>query len=1402
MRIIQNISELRLTKAFVFVSFLLLFCVLSSCFHKASMMERQHIDSLNLVSEEWRYRNLDSSMYYALEAEKSAQSSGYGMNKALLNQAFVLFFRMDFKQMDTLIHCIYEHSNNQVELLNADVLMMRMFQRTSRNQKFYVYRNQAQKRIKRIKEEYEDLNKEERALVTNAIAHYHLAAARYYYDMEQEALADQELKLISEDDIENDIPLYLEYMYQVGYTGYNLGMESDEILLRKFDILFKAFATSRYYGYTLLEAHACLFLAKIYINPHSREFLREKRPGWYDYLYTQFMGWYDAKEGNNARLPFELAQKALQSFKRYGYLNLTVHAYQALGFFYIVEGDYAKAEENLHTALNLINDYHKDLFQKMQRPKLEMYLPDQVESDNPSWLFKDDMYTMPDWLAKEREQLSVLYTVLGNREAAAYNRGMYLKILEVIRKDSEIEHKYKDLEEQTRTLNAFLMFVLLFIPVVFVAFFVFFRVWTSRSKKQTEALHWALDYCDSLVEPQNIRLDFVDRPAWSKYERRIVQTVFHAFSLWAQNTVEKLRNLDERYQMIRDEQFVSQRRIIQYKRKNIGKRAKINLVYTVLPLIDRLLHEFQKYRKNETYNPKRLDYAIELTDRINLYNEILAKWIILNRGELSLHIETFPLQELLEVLKKNHYSFQRKGVELSVADTELCVKADKALTLFMMNTLMDNARKFTDSGGKVSICVDEGPNYVEISVVDTGEGMKAEDVETILENKVYDSRCIGNHHHDSRKGQGFGLMNCKGIIEKYRKTNALFQVCMFMIESQPGKGSRFYFRLPKGVKRMLMLLLVFGHCLAVAAYESAVKDERQGAKGSKDMSVSIDPDLQQATIWSDSLFFANTDQAYKKAIEFSDSAFACINRYYLRLNPEAEELLCTYNPEIMALPLEVKWCQERVPMDYALLLSLRNETAIAAMNLQDWGRYFYNNKVYTQLYKALGQDASLEEYCAMMEESQKGIKTSIVLLLFATFVAMLGFYILYFRKRIAFQLNMRQITEINNILFERFQDDDREHMPEKLKEILELLWHGLNEIHQVWGVRLLLLREDHTVLLQTSCGDVPDSFLVNELMERVSQTKEPLEMVSGFCVYPLLVRPAEGVTKIIGAVLLNIDKTSLQDSDLLLDRFIVRCFSIILYQKVILMNREYENIELACDERDCVRYEEDALYVQNQILDNCLSAIKHESMYYPSRIRQVLDKLLLCKEDAERKNMSANLEELIVFYRSIYSTLFQQAKRQLKAVNFRRRDFMTQSLLDQALQLFNKMSAKRKVEAQLRVQMESFEVRGDEEMLLFLLENLFSVALDSQNNCGTVTFDLTLRSEGDFVRFTFHDPREHCYTEDVADLFMPEGGGIPYLICKQIIREHDTYMNFCGCRINAEKVSNGMDIWFTIPKKK
>ena len=44
--------------------------------------------------------------------------------------------------------------------------------------------------------------------------------------------------------------------------------------------------------------------------------------------------------------------------------------------------------------------------------------------------------------------------------------------------------------------------------------------------------------------------------------------------------------------------------------------------------------------------------------------------------------------------------------------------------------------------------------------------------------------------------------------------------------------------------------------------------------------------------------------------------------------------------------------------------------------------------------------------------------------------------------------------------------------------------------------------------------------------------------------------------------------------------------------------------------------------------------------------------------------------------------------------------------------------------------------------------------------------------------------------------------GTEYLICKQIIRDHDEYTGFRGCRINAEPgLEGGMTIWFTIPRK-
>ena len=263
-----------------------------------------------------------------------------------------------------------------------------------------------------------------------------------------------------------------------------------------------------------------------------------------------------------------------------------------------------------------------------------------------------------------------------------------------------------------------------------------------------------------------------------------------------------------------------------------------------MPYIDRVSNEVHKlqsasYTREEEVKRGKFRYIDELIVRINEYNEILARWIKMRQGALSLNIENFALNELFLMISKGRRTFEMKRQELIVHETGAVVKADKALTLFMVNTLTENARKYTQEGGRIEVSATETDTYVEISVTDNGPGLSKEDVSLIQDEKVYDSGQIGlataadAGELKKQKGHGFGLMNCRGIIEKYRKTSPVFEVCLFRVESSPGKGSRFYFRLPRGVRRMLgMCLLVLMPFLGGGCMHSAPVDGRQAVPDS------------------------------------------------------------------------------------------------------------------------------------------------------------------------------------------------------------------------------------------------------------------------------------------------------------------------------------------------------------------------------------------------------------------------------------------------------------------------------------------------------------------------------------------------------------------------------------------
>lgn len=136
----------------------------------------------------------------------------------------------------------------------------------------------------------------------------------------------------------------------------------------------------------------------------------------------------------------------------------------------------------------------------------------------------------------------------------------------------------------------------------------------------------------------------------------------------------------------------------------------------------------------------------------------------------------------LEVLSRQ----KRLAVSLELPEPPIPVRADpEALTLVLTN-LLSNAIKYTPGGGSVTLGlarVPETPDQVEVFCRDTGIGISPEDKDRILTG--YFRTESGKK---AAKGFGVGLALANGLVDAHGSR--------LRIESEPGKGSRFSFRLP------------------------------------------------------------------------------------------------------------------------------------------------------------------------------------------------------------------------------------------------------------------------------------------------------------------------------------------------------------------------------------------------------------------------------------------------------------------------------------------------------------------------------------------------------------------------------------------------------------------------------
>jgi PAS domain S-box-containing protein len=166
--------------------------------------------------------------------------------------------------------------------------------------------------------------------------------------------------------------------------------------------------------------------------------------------------------------------------------------------------------------------------------------------------------------------------------------------------------------------------------------------------------------------------------------------------------------------------------------------------------------------------------------------ENLLEWSLSQQQKMPFDPAPMFLNHLInaEIQNLKHHA-GLKNIELTCTFGEnIIITADENMLSTIIRNLITNAIKFTEKNGKIVITARVHGNEVEVSVADTGIGIKPEAIDKLF--KIETS--FTTRGTENEKGTGLGLLLCKEFIEKHHGK--------IWVESEPGNGSRFIFVLP------------------------------------------------------------------------------------------------------------------------------------------------------------------------------------------------------------------------------------------------------------------------------------------------------------------------------------------------------------------------------------------------------------------------------------------------------------------------------------------------------------------------------------------------------------------------------------------------------------------------------
>ena len=172
------------------------------------------------------------------------------------------------------------------------------------------------------------------------------------------------------------------------------------------------------------------------------------------------------------------------------------------------------------------------------------------------------------------------------------------------------------------------------------------------------------------------------------------------------------------------------------------------------------------------------------SDRLTNMVEELLDFSRLSSGRMELKVSEINLSEIAKLVNKQlQFRAKTGGIDMVVNYDEkpVIIMADKDRIKQILINLLDNALKFTESGGVIITNITQDENNAVLEVIDTGIGIKSEEI-SLITGKFYKGGSSNSH-------TGLGLSICEEIIKLHGGN--------MTITSKIGEGTSVKVILPK-----------------------------------------------------------------------------------------------------------------------------------------------------------------------------------------------------------------------------------------------------------------------------------------------------------------------------------------------------------------------------------------------------------------------------------------------------------------------------------------------------------------------------------------------------------------------------------------------------------------------------